>query len=113
MGPQICFEQGDQLPCNQPVDEEVAAVPVEVGSVHDTKGHVMSLGAISTMVAIITFFGTMIGFCLYSLYRKLQCVKEANEGILNTTASPIPHSHLSNFRLNLYRFLFFCPFFYF
>jgi len=95
--PQICFEQGSALACNQPPteheEEYVAAVSVEVGeSVHDTQGHVMSLGVISTMVAIITFFGTMIGFCLYSLYRKLQCVKEANEGILDTNYTASSYS---------------------
>jgi len=94
--PQICFEQGDQLPCNQPVDEEedefMAAVAVEVEGVHDTQGHVMSLGVISTMVAIITFFSMMIGFCLWSLYRKVQCVKEANEGILDTNYTASSYS---------------------
>jgi len=75
-------------------DEFMAAVPVavEVEGVHDTQGHVMSLGVISSMVAIITFFSMMIGFCLYSLYRKVQGVKEANEGILDTNYTASSYS---------------------
>lgn len=77
--PQICFEEGDKLPCNQPEESNndneaaVAAVPVEVGDQHinQTK-HLMSVGLLSTIVAFITFIGLSIGVCVYSLYWKLR-----------------------------------------